>query len=262
MIISVINNKGGTGKTTTCVNLAAAFADSGFRVLVVDLDSQASASLSLGVQYPDLSPSIADALYDGVPLESVIRENDVSGPDLITGCAHLANSDLVLADVVGRETRLSQCLEPVRHGYDIILCDCPPSLSLLSVNALVASDCYLVPLTPEYLALEGLVSLMAAADEIKKNLETRAALLGIVLTMVTAGVKVFREIEQLVRDHYQDIVFQTRIRRNVKVNEAPAHGKSIFTHAPDSAGARDYAMLAGEVLERCGLTVSNGTRMD
>jgi chromosome partitioning protein len=252
MNIAVINNKGGTGKTTTCVNLAAALARSGSRVLLIDLDSQASASLSLGVPRNDLSPSTAHLLFGSMGAEQVIRESSVPELDLLSGEMNLASADLMLADVPGRELRLSHGLAGVRRRYDFILFDCPPSLSMLSINALVASDRFMVPMTAEYLALEGLIGLMNGIDRMKQGMGLRAGLLGIVFTMVNPCLKITEEIQSLIRDHYGSLVFETEIRRDVKLGEAPAYGRSIFQHAANSRGADAYSMLAKEVRERCG----------
>ncbi len=253
MNIAIINNKGGTGKTTTCVNLSAAFANLGYQVLLVDLDSQASASLSLGVEYDNLSPSAADVLFDEMSVKSAIRPSSAERLDLLTGGMELADSDLILADVPGWENRLTGCLEPVRQNYDFIFIDCPPSLSMLSINALVAADGYIVPVTTEYLALEGLVSLMRAVEEVKYGMEIDPRLLGIVLTMVNPSLKSTREITRLVQEHYGQDVFKTEIRRNVRLSEAPSYGRSIFHYDPRSCGAMDYTRLADEVIERCGI---------
>jgi len=253
MVIVVINNKGGTGKTTTSVNLSASIANLGHRVLLVDLDSQASASLSLGVRWNDLYPSIADVLFQRTTLEDTIRPSAIPNLDLATGEMELANSDLILGAVPGRENRLSKCLETVRHAYDYILCDCPPSLSLLPINALVAADFYIVPITAEYLALEGLISLMNAVGKAKKGMDLNPELLGIVFTMVNPILrsKSTKEVLRIVRGHYREKVFDTIIRRNISLTDAPSRGKSIFGFAPNSRGARDYAGLADEVIKRC-----------
>lgn len=253
MIIAIVNNKGGTGKTTTSVNLGAALANSGYRTLLVDLDSQASASLSLGVKYGDLAPSTAGVIFDEVSIESAIRATGIEFLDLLTGGTELAHTDLILADFPGRENRLSESLDVVRHQYDFILCDCPPSLSMLYVNALVAADCHIVPVTAEYLALEGLVGLSRAVEEVESSLDANSRLLGIVFTMVIQGLRTSREIIGLVQEHYGKDVFKTEIRRNVSLAEAPSFGASIFSYAPRSHGAEDYAMLAKEVIERCGI---------
>jgi chromosome partitioning protein len=251
MIIAVINNKGGTGKTTTAVNVAAALAKKGLKVLLVDLDAQGSASMSLGIPFDKLNPSAADVLFDDLEIERAIRVE--AGPkfDLLNGGFDLASSDLILADVAGRESRLKNCLAPARRKYDFIFCDCPPSLSLLSVNALVASDAYILPVTAEYLALEGLVSMTMAVEEIKKGMDIHPRLLGICFTMMIRGVKSMREIVELVRDEYGDKVFATEIRRSVKLAEAPSFGKSIFAYAPRSSGSMEYAELAEEIQQRC-----------
>ena len=251
MIIAVINNKGGTGKTTTTVNVAAAMAKKGMKVLLVDLDAQASASMSLGIPFDKLTPSAAAVLFDGLEVEQVLRSSVGRNLDLLTGGFELASSDLILADMAGRENRLKYCLAPLRQKYDFIFCDCPPSLSLISVNALVASDAYILPVTAEYLALEGLVSMTLAVDEINKEMDIHPHLLGICFTMLIRGVKSMREIVQLVRDEYGDKVFKTEVRRNVKLAEAPSFGKSVFTYAPRSAGAIEYAELAEEIQKRC-----------
>lgn len=253
MIIAVINNKGGTGKTTTAVNVAAALAKKGLKVLLVDLDAQASASMSLGIPFDKLTPSAAAVLFDGLEVEQAIRIAVGRNLDLLTGGFEMASSDLILADMAGRENRLKDCLAPLRQKYDFIFCDCPPSLSLISVNALVASDAYVLPVTAEYLALEGLVSMTLAVDEIKKEMDIHPRLLGICFTMMIKGVKSMREIVQLVRDEYGAKVFKTEIRRNVKLAEAPSFGKSVIAYAPRSSGAVEYSELAEEIQRRCRL---------
>jgi chromosome partitioning protein len=251
MVIAVINNKGGTGKTTTCANLAAAFALSGHRVLLVDLDSQASASVSLGIRWADLSPSSADLLFDQAGVHDLIRPSEIPGLDLITAEMDLASADLILADLPGREVRLKNGLEPIRDQYDFILCDCPPSLSLLSVNALMAADAYVVPVTAEYLALEGLVSLTDAVNRLSRSMDMSADFLGIVFTLINPSVKSAREIIDLVREHYGPLVFETEIKRDARLSEAPSFSKSVFEFAPKSNGAKAYKALAQEMLKRC-----------
>jgi len=206
MNIAIINNKGGTGKTTTCVNLAAALAGSGARVLLADLDSQASASLSLGIARKDLSPSTADLLFGALDAEKIVRRSSVAGLDLLTGEADLASADLILADVPGRELRLLQGLVSMSGLYDFILFDCPPSLSMLSINALVASDRYIVPMTAEYLALEGLIGLMNGVDRMRRGMGLKAELLGILFTLVNPCLNITKEIKGLIREYYNHLV--------------------------------------------------------
>lgn len=260
MVISTINNKGGTGKTSVSVNLAAALANYGYRVLLIDLDSQASAAFYLGLDRDQLQPSTADVLFDLLPIMNATRKTNINGLDLIPGGMELANSDLVLADVEGRENCLLKAIKPVKDQYEFIICDCSPSLSTLSVNALVASDCYIVPITPQYLALEGLISLMNAVGKIEKGMGLRAQLLGIVLNMVSTisrQTKSQAEIIKLIREHYGQAVFNNYIKRYAKLEEAPAYGSSIFEHAPKSPAAFQYKLLAQEVLNRCGKIKSN-----
>lgn len=256
MVISVINNKGGTGKTSISVNLAAALASSGGPILLIDMDSQASAAFHLGVARNELQPSTADVLFNELPIARASRPTGIRGLELVTGGIELAHSDLILADMVGREDCLSKAIDPVRNKYDFIICDCSPSLSILSVNALVASDYYIVPITPQYLALEGLISLMDAVGRIEQGMGKSAALLGIVLNMVctvSQRTKSQAEIINLVREHYRKDVFTNFIKRYAKLEEAPACGSSIFEYAPKSPAALQYRMLAYEVLSRCGM---------
>lgn len=256
MIISVINNKGGTGKTTTCVNLSAALAHSGYRILLVDMDSQASASLSLGIHRGKLSPSTAEVLFGKIGVKEAIRPSTMPRVDLLTGDMALANADLSLADVPGRERRLTESLASVKRDYDFIICDCAPSLSMLAVNALVAADRYMVTVTPEYLALEGLVSLMKAVEILKTGMNIPTKMLGILFTLVNPGLKISKSIMGIVREHYGKEVFITEIRRDVKLTESPSFSRSIFEHAPKSRGAEAYAGLAEEVVARCGMKES------
>lgn len=250
MIMAVINNKGGTGKTTSAVNLAAALVMKGYRTLLVDLDSQASASLSMGIDRTDFAPSIAEAILDGKPLKGVIRKTAVDGYDLVAGSPELVNADLALANVPGRERRLKAAIAPIRAEYDFIILDCPPSLSMLAVNAMVASDAFIIPTTPEYLALEGLVGLMDAVDKIHEGIGDKCRLLGILLTKVDHRRKVTEEIVQIIRDHYRDQVFKTEVGVDVRLIEAPSFGKTIFQYDRRSSGADAYLQLAGEIIRK------------
>ena len=253
MIIIVVNNKGGTGKTTTTVNLSAALAHSGYRVLIIDLDSQSSASVSLGIPWAKLAPSIADVLYKKIPIHQAIRRSIMPGLDLITSDIELANCDLMLADIKGRENRLKECLNQVVPYYDFILCDCPPSISLLSVTSLVAADQFIVPVTPEYLALEGLISWMNVVKRVEKGIGTKNELMGILLTLVNPGLEDTKKLSELIRSHYGDKVFKTEILKDGLLTQAPSRGKSILEYAPGSPGANAYAELAKEVIQRAGI---------
>jgi len=252
MIIIIVNNKGGTGKTTTTVNLSAALANSGYRVLMIDLDSQSSASVSLGIPWNKLAPSIADVLYKKIAVHQAIRRSIMPGLDIITSDIELANCDIILSEVVGRENRLKECLDAVTPYYDFVLCDCPPSISLLSVTALVAADQFIVPVTPEYLALEGLISWMNVVKRVEKGIGTRTKLMGILLTLVNPNLGDTKKISNLIRDHYGKSVFETEILKDGLLTQAPSQGKSILEYAPSSSGAKTYSNLANEVIQRAG----------
>ena len=250
MILALINNKGGTGKTTSAVNLAAALAMRGSRALLVDLDSQASASLSMGIERAAFTPSVADAILAGKPLKPVIRRSAVEGLDLVTGSPDLANADLMLASLSGRERRLKDAVAPVLGDYAFIILDCPPSLSMLSVNAMVAADAFIIPTPPEYLALEGLVGLLDAVKKVHAGIGDKCRLLGILLTKVDHRRRVTEEIIGVIRGHYKGQVFRAEVGVDVRLVEAPSFGKTIFQYDRRSSGAEAYLQLAGEIARK------------
>jgi chromosome partitioning protein len=251
MILALINNKGGVAKTTSAVNLAAALAEKDKRVLLIDADSQGAASLSLGVPRAELTPSLAIALTDHKPIREIIRKTKVEGLDLITSANDLAGIDMALAGADQKESRLSRALEPVLGEYAHVVIDCPPSLSLMSVNALNAAEFYLVPVVPQFLTLGGLASLVEEVNRIcGKNTGEIAALMGFLLTMVDYRNRTTVALVESMRSGWKDNVLKTEIRVNVKLSEAPSLGKTIFEHAPGSSGAKTYRELAKEVSER------------
>lgn len=250
--VALVNNKGGVGKTTSAVNLAAGLAAEGRRVLLCDLDAQGSASLSLGLARSDLQPGTAEVILDGRPVRDAVRPSYVEGLDILPGSMALASADLALADVRGRERALKTALAPVLGDYAFTILDCPPSLGLLTVNALTAADFFLVPVTPDYLALEGLVNLLEAVERIRAGIGKAADLLGIVLTLADARLNVTEEIGGMIRRHYGRAVFKTVIPGNVRLKEAPSFGKTIFDYDGGSAGAGGYRELTREVLSRLG----------
>lgn len=248
--IALINNKGGVGKTTTAIHLADGLSRAGKNVLLVDLDAQASASLALGCERGDLEPSIGTVLYEDEPAEDVVRQAPGANVDLLTGSESLKNADVRLAGEYGRERLLDDALDPLTDEYDAIFLDCPPSLSLLPINAIVASEWFIVPVEPHYLALEGIGSLLDTIDSVREGIGTAAELLGVVVTRADFRAKATEQIIDLLREDHGDIVFDSVVRGNVRVSEATSFGVSVFDHAPNSTGAEAYLSLTNEVLER------------
>ncbi len=248
--VSLINNKGGVGKTTTAIHLADGASQMNRDVLLVDLDAQASASLALGCERENLEPSIGTVLYEEVPTEEVIREAPGADVDILTGSESLKNADVRLAGEYGRERLLNEALSPVRDRYDLIILDCPPSLSLLPINAVVASEWFVVPVEPHYLALEGIGSLLDTIESAREGIGTAAELLGIVVTRADFRAKATEQVIDLLREEHEEVVFDTVVRGNVRVSEATSFGVSVFDHAPNSIGAEAYWALSEEFLER------------
>lgn len=252
MIVAVISRKGGVGKTTSVVSLAGALARLGKRVLVVDLDSQASASVSLGVARGDLAPSIHDVLFRGLPAAQAIRTTLTERVDLLTASADLMHADVELAPVRNRETKLRDALQPVRDAYDWILLDCPPSFNSLAQCALVASDHYIVPAVPHFLAFDGIQPLLEASTRLAGRFGRSSGFLGVLLTMVDNRTKSARAQATLLREKLGDKVFDCEIPVNVRLAEAPESGQTIFHWFPQAAGAHAYRLAAVELLHRTG----------
>jgi chromosome partitioning protein len=249
-ILSVSNQKGGVGKTTTTINLAAALAKAGQRVLVVDLDPQGNASSGLGYPRADVTMGIYDVLMEYRDVDSVLMPTALDGLQVLPASRDLVGAEVELVDEPKRERKLRKVLNLVRERYDWVLIDCPPSLGLLTLNALVASDSVLIPLQAEYYAMEGLGELLRTIQNVRRSLNPDLHREGIVITMTDSRNRLCREVERQAREVLGEDVFQTTIPRNVRLGEAPSHGKSIVEYAPNSSGAQAYTDLGDELLAR------------
>ncbi|MEX1163601.1 MAG: ParA family protein [Nitriliruptor sp.] len=253
MIVGIANQKGGVGKTTTTVSLAAALAQRGVRTLVVDLDPQGNATTGLGLRAEEGDPSTYSVLVEDVAVLDAVQTTQVDGLDVLPSSLDLAGAEVELVPAFSRELRLRRALEAVGDRYDIVLVDCPPSLGLLTINALVASHQVLVPIQCEYYALEGLGQLMRTVQLVGDNLNRELELGGVVLTMFDGRTNLSQQVVDEVRAYFGDKAYRTVIPRTVRLSEAPSFGQPITVFDPSSRGARSYQRLAAEVIERLGL---------
>ena len=254
-VLVVANQKGGVGKTTTTVNLAAALAQHGLRVLVIDLDPQGNASTALSVDHHRGAPSTYDAVVDGIPLEELVQPSpEIEGLFVLPATIDLAGAEIELVSVVARESRLRKVLYDYPHvaadaedRLDYVLIDCPPSLGLLTLNALVAGDEMLIPIQAEYYALEGLGQLLETVDMVKAHLNPGLSISTILLTMYDARTRLAAGVAEEVRGHFGDQVLSTAIPRSVRISEAPSYGQTVMTYDPGSPGALSYLEAAREM---------------
>jgi chromosome partitioning protein len=259
-IIACANQKGGVGKTTTVVSLASFLALDGQRVLIVDLDPQGNATSGAGLDKHAIDRSIYEALVGDVSLDSLVRSTLIPGLEIIPSSRDLAGAEVELVPVRGRERRLDRVLRPFGRDYDYVLLDCPPSLGLLTINALTAADSVLVPIQCEYYALEGLGQLMATIELIREHLNPSLRLKGVVLTMYDARTTLSAEVTAEVQRHLGDLVFGAIVPRSVRLAEAPSYGRPISLYSPASRGAQAYRDLAAELLRRDGRAAPPATQ--
>jgi chromosome partitioning protein len=255
-MMAIVNQKGGVGKTTTAINLATALAATQKRVLVIDLDPQGNASTGLGIDRQARRAGTYELLIDGASLTEAALPTEIPGLDIVTSSMDLAGAEIELVTLDAREYRLRRALETAATPYDYVLIDCPPSLGLLTLNALVAADAVLVPMQCEFYALEGLSSLVRTVERVKRTLNPALDIQGVVLTMFDKRNNLSNMVADDVRGHFGDKVFKTVIPRNVRVSEAPSHGKPVLIYDLRSPGAQAYIHLAGEVLKRAGSLVA------
>lgn len=249
-VISIVNQKGGVGKTTTSVNLSAFLAIRGKKVLVVDLDPQGNATSGFGYDKGELENSIYDVLVNDAPLEQVIQSTQRKNLDICPTNINLAGAEVELVSAMSRETILKRAIETVKERYDYVLIDCPPSLGLLTINALAASSGVIVPIQGEYYALEGLTQLVDTINLVKKHLNPDIGIYGVVITMFDGRTQLTRQVVEEVRKYFGDKVFNTVIPRNIRLAEAPSHGKTIAEYDAKSRGGVAYQELANEVIRR------------
>ncbi len=247
-VYAIANQKGGVGKTTTAVNVAACIAAAGYETLVVDVDPQGNATVGLGVTRE--GAGLYDVLGGEVAAEDAIRPTPVAGLSILPSTPDLAGANMELPRLPGSENRLRDALAPVRDRYAFVLLDCPPSLGPLTINALVAADRVIVPVQTEYFALEGLAGLLDTLSLVQRELNPRLTVAGMLLTMHDARTKLAQDVEREVREHFPSLVFDTVIPRNVRLGEAPSFGLPVIHHDPHCAGSEAYFELAKEVASR------------
>lgn len=251
-VISVANQKGGVGKTTTTINLAASIADRGYRVLIVDIDPQGNATSGLGIEKSEIDQDIYNVLIDEVPLKETIHHTSTKKLDIVPATINLSGAETELISMMARETRLKSAIDTVNDDYDFIFVDCPPSLGQLSINAFTASDSILIPVQSEYYAMEGLSQLLNTIRLVQKHFNKDLGGEGVLLTMLDARTNLGAEVVKEVQSYFNKKVYKTIIPRITKLAEAPSYGQPITEYAPRSRGAKVYDDLAKEVLKAHG----------
>ncbi len=251
-IIVIANQKGGVGKTTTAVNAAISLAVSELKTLLIDMDPQANATVGVSDLFQESPATIYDVLISGVLVEDAITKSSFDNLDLLTSTKDLVGAEIELVSVMAREYQLKQKLDIVRDRYDYIIIDCPPSLGLLTLNALTSADSVLIPIQCEYYALEGLGQLLNTIRLVQQHLNKQLAIEGVLLTMYDGRLNLSKQVEEEVKSYFEEKIFNSIIHRNVRLGEAPSFGKPVLLYDANSTGARDYIELVEEILERDG----------
>ncbi|MEW6607131.1 MAG: AAA family ATPase [bacterium] len=248
-IIAIANQKGGCGKTTTAVNLATALANLNRKILLIDFDPQGNASLHMGIKIYDLQKSMYDVLVDPEKtVKDVVMPTEIKGLDISPANIELSGAEIELVNVIGRESALKDSMDNIDKDYDYILLDCPPSLGLLTLNAFTTAQEVLIPVQTEYFALEGMKKLLKTIDVVTKRLNHTLKICGVLATLYDSRTNLSEAIYKKIKEHFKDMVFNTKIRKNVRLAEAPSFGLPIEKYAPNSFGAQDYHKLAKEVI--------------
>lgn len=248
-VISISNQKGGVGKTTTTVNIAAFLSEKGKRVLIIDIDPQANAGFGLGINVEEMNNTLYEVLIGEIPIERAIFKTGIDNLYIVPSNIHLSGTQVDLLDVEGKEFVLKKALQPVKNDFDYIFIDCPPSLGVLTLNGLVAADSVIIPLQCEYYALEGLSQLLRIISMVQENLNRNLKIEGVVLTMYDSRTNLAQQVVHDVKDFFKDKVFESIIPRNVKLSEAPSFGKPIGMYDRNCIGSDRYASLAEEVMK-------------
>ncbi len=249
-ILGVVNQKGGVGKTTTAINLSACLAIEGLNILLVDCDPQANATSGLGIPRDDNRHSIYDVLVGNAPAEQVILPTDIKNLWLLPGSKNLTGANVELTGVEGREGRLRDALAPIRGNHDLVILDCPPALDLLTLNVLVAADSLIVPMQAEYFALEGISELISTLERVRAAFNPGISIEGVLLTMYDDRTNLAQQVTETLREYFKEKLFRTVIPRNIRLAEAPSHGKPVALYDARSRGTEAYFELTGEFLAR------------